>query len=563
MKLKGSEIFVQVLLEQGVDTLFGYPGGAVLDLYDALYDHQQEIRHILTSHEQGAAHAADGYARATGKTGVVLATSGPGATNLTTGIAAAFMDSVPMVAITGNVSRPLIGKDSFQEVYIAGITLPITKHNYIVQDASELAPILRQAFYYAQEGRKGPVLVDIPRDVMQQTAEYEKPEPVPDEMPVVPPLSDLKLAAEMIDHAKRPLLYCGGGVVSSEAEQVLVELMHKAGIPAVWTMMAMGAIDTGDPLNLGLVGMHGTETANRAVAEADLLIAVGARFSDRVALKFDTFAKNAKKLQIDVDPSEINKNVFVDHRVIGDAKQVLEALLPKVHKKEHKLWKRQIDLHRAQEIRPEPEQFPPRQILSIISALAGPQAIYTTDVGQHQIWAVQYVEHARPRQFLTSGGLGAMGYGYGAAIGAKCAFPDRTVVHITGDGSFHMNMIEAATAVSYGLPIITVIMNNQSLGMVHQQQELFYKGRYSATELDRKTDYVKVAEGFGARGYRCTNAESFRETFAEALTSQVPVWIECPIGRDLNVLPMIPAGGTIDDIIQEENASAMGKEIKK
>ena len=552
MKLKGSEIFVQVLLEQGVDTLFGYPGGAVLDLYDALYDHQEEIHHILTTHEQGAAHAADGYARATGKTGVVLATSGPGATNLTTGIAAAFMDSVPMVAITGNVSRPLIGKDSFQEVYITGITLPITKHNYIVQDAAELAPILREAFYFAQEGRKGPVLVDIPRDVMRQTAEYTPAGPVVIEEPPEPLLADVKKAADMINHAKRPVFYCGGGVVAAGAEQALAELMHKAGIPAVWTLMAMGAIDTSDPLNLGLVGMHGTQTANLTVAEADLLIAVGARFSDRVALRFDTFAKDAKKLQIDVDPSEINKNVHVDHRVLGDAKEVLEALLPKVHKKEHKVWLRRVGEIRAQEISPEPEMFPPRKILKDISDLAGTEAIYTTDVGQHQIWAVQYIEHVRPRQFLTSGGLGAMGYGYGAAIGAKLAFPERTVVHITGDGSFHMNMVEAATAVTYGLPIITVILNNQSLGMVHQQQELFYQGRYSATELARKTDYVKVAEGFGAKGYRCTDGKSFRKAFTEALTSDVPVWIECPIGRDLNVLPMIPAGGTVDDIINGE-----------
>lgn len=543
MLLRGAEIFVQVLLEQGVDTLFGYPGGAVLDLYDALYEHRQEICHILTSHEQGAAHAADGYARATGKTGVVLATSGPGATNLTTGIAAAFMDSVPMVAITGNVSRPLIGKDSFQEVYIAGITLPITKHNYIVQDASELAGILREAFYYAQEGRKGPVLVDIPRDVMQQVVEYEPPQKAADPTPATLSLQDLKTAAAMINQAKRPMIYCGGGIVASGAEQALTELMHKAGIPAAWTLMAMGAIDTDDPLNLGLIGMHGTQTANWTAADADLLIAVGARFSDRVALNFGTFAQGAKKLQIDVDPSEINKNVAVDHRVIGDAKQVLEALLPMVHKKEHKVWRRQIETYMTEEAALVPEDFPPRQILKCISDLAGPEAIYTTDVGQHQIWAVQYVEHVRPRQFLTSGGLGAMGYGYGAAIGAKCACPERPVIHITGDGSFHMNMVEAATAVTYGLPIITVILNNQALGMVRQQQEWFYQGRYSATELERKTDYVRVAEGFGARGYRCTDIESFRQAFAEALRSDVPVWIECPIDRDLDVLPMVPAEG--------------------
>lgn len=551
MILTGAEIFVKVLLEHGVDTLFGYPGGSVLNIYDALYSYQDQIRHILTAHEQGAAHAADGYARATGKTGVVLATSGPGATNLVTGIATAYMDSIPMVAITGNVGTSLIGKDSFQEVYIAGITMPITKHNYVVRRVEDLADILRSAFEIAQTGRKGPVLVDIPKDITSAKTEYIPWIPAKPPEPALPCDGELKQAAAMIAAAQRPVVYFGGGVALSGAGEELREFITKTQIPATYTMMAAGVLGYGEMLNLGLIGMHGCRTSNKAVDEADLVIAIGTRFSDRVALNTKKFAAKAKILHIDIDPSEINKNVTVDFRLIGDVKAILKALIDYAAPATHPAWIEAIRQWQRQDYVPKKseERITPHQLLAVTGALAGEDTIYVTDVGQHQMWAAKYINHVHPRSFITSGGLGTMGFGYGAAIGAKLAKPDRRVIHITGDGSFHMNMNEACTAVSYRLPIITIIMNNNVLGMVRQWQSIFYNKRYSATDPHRKTNYVKVAEGFGAAGYHCETLEEFRNALKKALTAEGPVWIECVIDKDEKVLPMIPSGGSMEDII--------------
>ena len=552
MKLSGADIFVQVLLEQGVDTLFGYPGGAVLNLYDALYKASDKITHIMTAHEQGAAHAADGYARATGRTGVVLATSGPGATNLVTGIATAYMDSIPMVAITGNVGNSLIGKDSFQEVYITGITMPITKHNFVVRRVEDLAHILREAFRIAQTGRKGPVLVDIPKDVTGAMTEYTPAPPV--EIPVRQDYDQAAVlhAAQIINSAQRPLIYFGGGVRSAGAGDALRQLVQKAQIPATYTLMAAGVLDYGDPLNLGLLGMHGSYTTNKAASKADVLIAVGTRFSDRVALDPGTFAQEATIIQFDIDASEIGKNVEVDCSVVGDAKVVLEALLPHIQPAAHPEWMRQLQSWQSIDYRPKDhtDRLTPHQVIGATCELAGPDAVYVTDVGQHQMWACQYIRHVKDRAFLTSGGLGTMGFGYGAALGAQAALGrDQTVVMMTGDGSFHMNLNEACTAVSYDLPVITIIFNNQVLGMVRQWQTAFYGKRYSSTDPHRKTDYVKLAEGFGLKGYHCETVEEFRAAFAEALASKKPAWIECRIDKDEKVLPMIPAAGNVDDIM--------------
>lgn len=552
MKLTGADIFVEVLVEQGVDTLFGYPGGSVLNLYDSLYKYQDKIKHILTAHEQGASHAADGYARATGKTGVVLATSGPGATNLVTGIATAYMDSVPMVAITGNVGTSLIGRDSFQEVYIAGITMPITKHNFVVRDVKDLADTLRKAFIIAQSDRKGPVLVDLPKDVTAALCEFT-PLPAP-ACPVANTKysrSAVKKAAEMINAAQRPIIYFGGGVRSAEASAALKQLIDKANIPATYTLMAAGVLGYGDPMNLGMLGMHGCYTTNKAVSEADLVLAIGARFSDRVALDPQNFAPKAKLIQMDIDASEINKNVHIDHSVVGDSGVILQALLPRIETAAHPEWMARIEAWRSIDYRPvnHDDRLMPHQIIGHCCELAGEDAVYVTDVGQHQMWAAQYLRHVKSHNFLTSGGLGTMGFGYGASIGAQVAVGDDTpVIMFTGDGSFHMNLNEACTAVSYELPIITVIFNNQVLGMVRQWQTSFYKKRYSATDPHRKTDYVKLADGFGLKGYHCENLAEFKAAFAEALALKKPVWIECMIDKDEKVLPMIPAGGTIETI---------------
>ena len=554
MKLTGSQIFVEVLVEQGVDTLFGYPGGAVLNLYDELYKNSDRIRHVLTAHEQGASHAADGYARATGRTGVVLATSGPGATNLVTGIATAYMDSVPMVAFTGNVATTLLGKDSFQEAYIEGITMPITKHNYTVRRVEDLADTMRAAFRIAQSGRKGPVLVDIPKDITAASCEFTPKAPELIRTVTRYNEEDVKKAAQMINASERPIVYFGGGVRSAAGCQPLRDLLEKTGMPATYTLMAAGVLSYGEPHNLGLLGMHGCYAANKAIDEADLVIAVGTRFSDRVALNPDSFAKRAKIIQIDIDPSELGKNVDVDLSLTGDASYILQAILPYVEKTEHKLWMEQIRGWQKNDYKPvdSDTELKPHQIIDEICNQAGPEAVYVTDVGQHQMWAAQYLHHTKSRGFLTSGGLGTMGFGYGAAIGAQMALGrDARVVMLTGDGSFHMNLNEACTAVSYDLPIITVIFNNQVLGMVRQWQTTFYEKRYSDTDPHRKTDFVKLAEGFGAKGYRAATPAAFKAAFADAMKQKGPSWIDCRIGKDEKVLPMIPGGGTVNDIIME------------
>lgn len=554
MKLTGSQIFVEVLVEQGVDTLFGYPGGAVLNLYDELYKNSDRIRHVLTAHEQGASHAADGYARATGRTGVVLATSGPGATNLVTGIATAYMDSVPMVAFTGNVATTLLGKDSFQEAYIEGITMPITKHNYTVRRVEDLADTMRAAFRIAQSGRKGPVLVDIPKDITAASCEFTPKAPELIRTVTRYNEEDVKKAAQMINESERPIVYFGGGVRSAAGCQPLRDLLEKTGMPATYTLMAAGVLSYGEPHNLGLLGMHGCYAANKAIDEADLVIAVGTRFSDRVALNPDSFAKRAKIIQIDIDPSELGKNVDVDLSLTGDASYILQAILPYVEKTEHKLWMEQIRGWQKDDYKPvdSDTELKPHQIIDEICNQAGPEAVYVTDVGQHQMWAAQYLHYTKSRGFLTSGGLGTMGFGYGAAIGAQMALGrDARVVMLTGDGSFHMNLNEACTAVSYDLPIITVIFNNQVLGMVRQWQTTFYEKRYSDTDPHRKTDFVKLAEGFGAKGYRAATPAEFKAAFADAMKQKGPSWIDCRIGKDEKVLPMIPGGGTVNDIIME------------
>ncbi|MBP3868051.1 MAG: biosynthetic-type acetolactate synthase large subunit [Solobacterium sp.] len=552
-------MFVEVLVEQGVDTLFGYPGGAVLNLYDELYKNQDRIHHYMSAHEQGASHAADGYARATGKTGVVLATSGPGATNLVTGIATAYMDSVPMVAFTGNVGTAGLGKDSFQEAYIEGITMPITKHNYTVRHVEDLAEIMREAFRIAQSGRKGPVLVDIPKDITAASCEFTPAQPV---QPVIPQECDrdsVKQAAELLKQAKRPIIYFGGGVILAGADQELKEVMAKGDIPATWTLMAKGTLEDEDPLNLGLIGMHGSFVSNKAIDTADVVLAVGTRFSDRVALNPKKFAKEATIIQFDIDASEVDKNVEVDLSVVGDAKVALKALLEEMKATAHPQWKEEIAKWKAADYTPSDssQRLKPHQILETICNEAGDDSIYVTDVGQHQMWAAQYLTHVKPRHFLTSGGLGTMGYGYGASIGAQIAKgKQQRVIHLTGDGSFHMNLNEAVTAVSYNLPIITVIFNNQVLGMVRQWQTLLYGKRYSSTDPQRKTNYVKLAEGFGAKGWHCETPQEFEAALKEALKNDGPSWIECVIEKDEKVLPMIPAGATIEDIILADGKEA-------
>lgn len=552
MKLNGSEILTEVLLEQGVDVLFGYPGGAVLNIYDALYKYRDRITHIMTAHEQGAAHAADGYARATGRTGVVLATSGPGATNLVTGIATAYMDSVPMVCITGNVGQGLIGRDSFQEVYIAGITMPITKHNFVVRHVEQLADVLRDAFRIANTGRKGPVLVDIPKDVTAAVCEFEEGKKVEVQHDVFNSREALAAAAKLLNEAEKPVMMFGGGVVAGEAGELVRALVEKAHIPACHTMMATGVLGYGEACDLGLVGMHGCLTANRAVAHCDLLLAVGVRFSDRVALNPEKFATHAKIIQIDIDASEINKNIMVDHSLVGDVYGILEQLLPLTGENERTEWMAQIAGWKAEDYHPADDGsvLKPHQVVTEACDMAGTDAVVVTDVGQHQMWAAQYCRRIGPRSFLSSGGLGTMGYGYGASIGAAMAVEKkRPIIMFTGDGSFHMNLNECCTAVSYGLPIITVIMNNTVLGMVRQWQHAFYEDRYSSTDPKRKTDFVKLAEAFGATGYRCENLGEFKDVFAKALKTDGPVLIDCRIDKDERVLPMIPGGGTYKDSI--------------
>ncbi len=552
MKLNGSQILANVLIENEVDTVFGYPGGAVLNIYDALYEYQDKITHYMTAHEQGASHAADGYARATGKTGVVIATSGPGATNLVTGIATAYMDSVPMVAITGNVPNSLIGRDSFQEVYIAGITMPITKHNFVVRKIEDLAPILRSAFKIAISGRPGPVLVDIPKDITAAVTDYEpQPKQVAEKKSYIDG-DNLAEIAKLINNAKKPVIFFGGGVKNSNAGEILKRIISKANIPATHTIMAAGILRYDMPENLGFLGMHGSVVANMAVNDADVVVTVASRFSDRVALAPDKFAKKATMIHIDIDQSEIDKNVKTDYHVIGDAETVLGELEKLIEEKKHDDWFAEINTFRRDiPYSTGGDKLHPKEIMDILSETAGEDGLFVTDVGQHQMWAAQYLHHVKAENFLTSGGLGTMGYGYGAAIGAQIGTGRSHVFHITGDGSFHMNMNEACTAVTYKLPIISICLNNEALGMVRQWQTTFYGKRYASSEPDRKTDYVKVAEGFGAKGYSCRTAEEFKAALDEAMKLDTPVWIECVIDREERVLPMIPGGGTVDDIIYE------------
>ncbi len=557
MQLNGSQIFVEVLCEQGVDTLFGYPGGAVLNLYDELYKNSDRITHVLTAHEQGAAHAADGYARATGRTGVVLATSGPGATNLVTGIATAYMDSVPMVAFTGNVTTDGIGRDSFQEAYIEGITMPITKHNFTVRRVEELADTMRSAFRIAQSGRKGPVLVDIPKDVTAAVCEFTPKKPEPIRTVTTFNAEQVKWAADLINAAQRPLVYFGGGVRSAASCQPLRDLLHKAEIPATYTLMAAGVVPYGDPMNIGMVGMHGCYTSNRAVADCDVLIAVGTRFSDRVALNPKTFAKNATIIQIDIDPSELGKNVEVDLSIVGDAAYVLNAMLPQIEEKKHPDWMKMIHEWQAQDYHPvsDPTRLMPHQVIGEVCNQCGPEAVYVTDVGQHQMWAAQYLRHAKSRGFITSGGLGTMGFGYGAAIGAQMALGrDQRVVMFTGDGSFHMNLNEACTAVSYELPIITVIFNNSVLGMVRQWQSLFFGKRYSNTTLnpvegEQIPNFEMLAQAYGMAARTVRSIDEVDEAIEWAMSiNDRPVLIDFRVSKDSMVWPMVAAGVSNDEI---------------
>lgn len=551
MKLTGSEVLAEVLLEHSVDTVFGYPGGAALNIYDVLYKYSDKIKHVLTAHEQGAAHAADGYYRATGKTGVVIATSGPGATNLVTGIATAFMDSIPMVAITANVPDNLIGRDSFQEICITGVTLPITKHNFFVNKVEDLADALRDAFRIANSGRKGPVLVDITKDVTAALTEYEKAEPLELYKNPVAKDEDIEEVARLINKAEKPVIYFGGGVVASEALDELNELLSKGDIPATNTLMATGVLGYNNKRRLGMIGMHGTVAANKAIHNADLVLALGTRFSDRVALNPNKFASHAKKIQVDLDMSEINKNVFVHKSVISDVKDFLIRLLPLIEKKSRKEWIDQTLLWRKTPVEDKyyKGDLHPGDIVTTACAMSDKEPIIVTDVGQHQMWAAQYLKNVKPIKFLTSGGLGTMGYSYGAAIGAAVGSPAKRVIQFVGDGSFHMCLNEACTAVSQNLPIITIIMNNGVLGMVYQWQTVFYEKRYSQTVLNRKTDFVKLAEAFGLTGYRAETLEEFEDIYEKALKVNGPVWIDCRIEELERVLPMIPNGGTVDDMI--------------
>ncbi|KLI28711.1 biosynthetic-type acetolactate synthase large subunit [Brachyspira hyodysenteriae] len=555
MKLNGSDIIMEVLIEEGVDTVFGYPGGAALFIYDAIYKYRDKIKHIMPADETGACHAADGYARASGKTGVVIATSGPGATNLVTPLATAYMDSVPLIAITANVPESLIGKDSFQEVYIAGITMPITKHNFVVRDINDLADIIRKSFVIANTGRKGPVLIDIPKNFTFTETEFTIKEKFVAKHVKISSEDEktIEEVAKLINESKRPIIYFGGGAKDSSYK--LRKFMINSNIPSVHTLMGAGVLGYNEKLNIGLLGMHGSATANKVMNEADLILAVGTRFSDRVALNTSKFGGVAKKVHIDIDRSEINKNVHVDYSIIGDLNDVLDRFNKLVKRVQDDEWVKYLSDLRAKEIKEDSDRntnkdgIYPSKVMDIIGEKTKDDAIYVTDVGQHQMWAVQYIRHTKPRSFITSGGLGTMGFGYGAALGVQVAKPNRRVIHITGDGSFYMNLNEVATAVEYDLPVITIILNNSTLGMVRQWQTIFYDKRYSSTDINKKMDYVKVAEGFGAKGFRCETIKEFETAFEEALKCKCPVWIECVIDKDLKVLPMIPAGGTIDDII--------------
>ena len=553
----GAEIVIECLKEQGVDVVFGYTGGSILNVYDALYKHSDEIFHVLTSHEQGAAHAADGYARATGKVGVCMATSGPGATNLVTGIATAYMDSVPMVAITCNVTLPLLGKDSFQEVDIAGVTMPITKHGYIVKDVNILADTLRKAFHIAKSGRPGPVLVDITKDVTAASCEYTPKEPESVERAGHYTQEDLDAALEVISKAKKPYIYLGGGAILSGASEEVRAFAKKLDSPVCDTLMGKGAYDGYDPLYTGMIGMHGTKTSNLGVSECDLLVALGARFSDRVIGNASLFAKNAKILHIDIDAAEINKNIHADVSIVGDLKDILTKLIARMEQMHHPEWTAHIlELKEKYPLKYDDSQLSCPYIIEELDRITKGNAIITTDVGQHQMWAAQYYHYTKPRTFLSSGGLGTMGYGIGACIGAKTGCPDKICVNIGGDGCFRMNLIELATASRYQIPIIQIIINNHVLGMVRQWQTLFYGKRYSQTVLEDAVDYCKVAEGLGCAAIRVTAKEEVAPAIEKAIALQKPVVIDCRIPEDDKVFPMVPAGAAISEVFDGDDLTS-------
>ena len=561
MQLTGSEIIIECLKEQGVDTVFGYPGGTILNVYDALYKHSDEIHHVLTSHEQGASHAADGYARATGKVGVCMATSGPGATNLVTGIATAHMDSIPMVAITANVATGLLGRDSFQEIDIAGVVMPITKYSMIVKDIHDLAPAIRRAFTIAQSGRPGPVLVDVTKDVTAAVTEYTYQEPTPIAPYTAEMLeSDLDQAAKLISEAEKPFIFVGGGAITSGAAEELRKFAHIINSPVTDSLMGQGAFSGEDELYTGMLGMHGTKTSNLGVTKCDLLITVGARFSDRVTGNTAKFAQNAKIIQIDVDAAEINKNIKVDCSIIGDVKEVLKELNKKIHPKNHDAWVKEVeDMKAKYPLKYNQEGLTGPYVIEELYRVTKGNAIVVTDVGQHQMWAAQYYKYKEPRTLLTSGGLGTMGYGLGAAIGAKFGRPDKVVVNIAGDGCFRMNMNEVATAARNNLPLIEIVINNHVLGMVRQWQTLFYDHRYSSTILDDKVDFVKFAESMGAVGIRVTKKEEVGPAIEKAIALNTTVVLDCQIDCDDKVFPMVPAGAPIEEVFDAEDLAKKEK----
>ena len=561
MQLTGSEIIIECLKEQGVDTVFGYPGGTILNVYDALYKHSDEIHHVLTSHEQGASHAADGYARATGKVGVCMATSGPGATNLVTGIATAHMDSIPMVAITANVATGLLGRDSFQEIDIAGVVMPITKYSMIVKDIHDLAPAIRRAFTIAQSGRPGPVLVDVTKDVTAAVTEYTYQEPTPIAPYTAEMLeSDLDQAAKLISEAEKPFIFVGGGAITSGAAEELRKFAHIINSPVTDSLMGKGAFSGEDELYTGMLGMHGTKTSNLGVTKCDLLITVGARFSDRVTGNTAKFAQNAKIIQIDVDAAEINKNIKVDCSIIGDVKEVLKELNKKIHPKNHDAWVKEVeDMKAKYPLKYNQEGLTGPYVIEELYRVTKGDAIVVTDVGQHQMWAAQYYKYKEPRTLLTSGGLGTMGYGLGAAIGAKFGRPEKVVVNIAGDGCFRMNMNEVATAARNNLPLIEIVINNHVLGMVRQWQTLFYDHRYSSTILDDKVDFVKFAESMGAVGIRVTKKEEVGPAIEKAIALNTTVVLDCQIDCDDKVFPMVPAGAPIEEVFDAEDLAKKEK----